>query len=80
MEADFVIGLQSNEDRASEVGSLEIDTGDYTNIYGYADRIQAVTADDVMRVANEYMTDLHRTVINLIPGQPETPADAGTAR
>jgi len=80
MEADFINGLQSNEDRASEVGSLEIDTGDYTNIYGYADRIQAVTADDVMRVANEYMTDLHRTVINLIPGQPETPADAGTAR
>jgi zinc protease len=71
MEADFITGLQSNEARASEVGSFQIDTGDYNNIYNYPDKIQAVTAADVMRVANQYLTEWQRTVINLIPTKPK---------
>jgi len=76
MEADFITGLQSNEGRASEVGSYQIDTDDYSNIYSYPDKIQAVTADDVMRVANKYLTENQRTVINLIPTKPPKPAAA----
>ena len=76
MESDFINGLQSNEDRASEVGSFEIDTGDYKNIYSYPDRIQSVTAADVMRVAGKYLTDRGRTVINLIPEKPQSPQAA----
>jgi len=80
METDFINRLQSNEGRAEEVGSFEIDTGDYTNIYSYPDKIQAVTADDVMKVVNEYLTDRGRTVINLIPEQPAAPPAAETAQ
>jgi zinc protease len=76
MEADFIYGLQSNEGRASQVGSFQIDTDDYNNIYNYPDKIQAVTADDVMRVANKYLTENQRTVINLIPIRPPKPAAA----
>jgi zinc protease len=70
MESDFINGLQSNEGRASEVGSYQIDTDDYNNIYKYPDKVLAVTADDVMRVANKYLNENQRTVINLIPTKP----------
>ncbi len=71
MEAEFIMGLQSNEDRASSVGSFQIDTEDYMNIYNYPDKIQAVTAQDVMKAANKYLSDWNRTVINLIPEKPK---------
>ena len=75
MESDFIMGLQSNEGRASEVGSFQIDTDDYTSIYKYPDKVQAVTADDVMKAAAKYLTEDGRTVINLIPEKPKaTPA------
>jgi zinc protease len=76
MEAEFIGGMQSNEDRATQVGYFEIDTGDYHNIYAYPDKIQAVTAADVMRVADKYLTDRSRTVINLIPEKPKAPQAA----
>jgi zinc protease len=79
MEADFINGLQSNEGRASEVGTFQISTDDYNNIYRYPDKIQAVTADDVMRVANKYLTENQRTVINLIPTKPPQKAAAPNA-
>jgi predicted Zn-dependent peptidase len=68
--------LQSNEGRAGQVGSFQIDTDDYSNIYSYPDKIQAVTADDVMRVAKQYLIENGRTVINLIPAQPAQAAAA----
>jgi zinc protease len=76
METDFINGLQSNEGRAGQVGSFQIDTDDYSNIYSYPDKIQAVTADDVMRVAKQYLIENGRTVINLIPAQPAQAAAA----
>jgi zinc protease len=76
METDFINGLQSNAGRASQVGSFQIDTDDYTNIYSYPDMIQAVTAGDVMQAAKKYLTEYGRTVINLIPTQPPQSAAA----
>lgn len=76
MEAEFINMLASNEDRASQVGSFEIDTRDYMNIYDYPDKIQAVTAEDVVRVADKYMSERGRTVINLIPEKPKAPEPA----
>jgi zinc protease len=78
MESDFINGLQSNEGRASQVGSFQIDSDDYNNIYSYPDKIQAVTADEVMKAANKYLTEYKRTVINLIPVKPPKPADTKT--
>lgn len=70
LESDFVMGLQSNENRAVQVGYFEIDTGDYMNIYNEVDGIRAVTAEDVMRVAKMYLTDMNRTVVILVPEMP----------
>jgi predicted Zn-dependent peptidase len=73
LEAESITGMETNEDRASEVGYFEIDTGDYMNIYKEADGYQAVTAADVMRVAKKYLNSMNRTVVILVP---ETPSQA----
>jgi len=70
LESDFIMGLQSNEDRAAEVGYFEIDTGDFMNIHNEAEGFQKVTTADVMRVAKAYLTDMGRTVIILVPDKP----------
>ena len=77
MEAEFINMLASNEDRASQVGTFEIDTDDYMNIYSYPDKIQAVTADDIMRVVKKYLVDTKRTVVSLIPEQPKDMGGVG---
>ncbi len=75
MESDFIMGLQSNTNRAFNIGIFEINTGDYSDIYEYPDRIQEVTADDVMRVAAEYLVKIRRTVVTLIPEEIQEAAD-----
>jgi len=52
LELDFMIGLQSNADRADVVGMFEVNTDDYRNIFDYPDKVLAVAADDVMMVAS----------------------------
>jgi len=76
LEAEFVMGLVSNEDRAVQVGYFEIDTGDYMNIYKEVDGYRRVTAADVMRVAGKYLTDRNRTVVVLVPESPSHAAAA----
>jgi predicted Zn-dependent peptidase len=66
------MGLQSNADRADAVGMFEVNTDDYKNVMSYPDMIQAVTAEDVMTVAAKYLTELRRTVVNIIPDNGET--------
>ncbi|MEE9553186.1 MAG: pitrilysin family protein [candidate division Zixibacteria bacterium] len=75
MESDFIMGLQSNTNRAFNIGIFEINTDDYSNIYEYPDNIQKVTADDVMRVAAEYLVKNRRTVVTLIPEEAQETAD-----
>lgn len=70
LEAEFIFGMQTNESRASAVGSFEIDTGDYTNIYKDADGYRSVTTADVMRVARRYLNSRNRTVVILVPEMP----------
>ena len=74
LEAEFINGMESNEDRAVQVGYFEIDTGDYRNIYKEAEGYQAVTAADVRRVAQKYMTSRNRTTIILVPEMPSQAA------
>jgi len=70
MESDFIMGLQSNTNRAYNIGSFEISTDNYANIYDYPDKIQKVTADDVKAVVAKYLTRNRRTVVTLIPEEP----------
>jgi zinc protease len=70
LESEFIFGMQTNESRASMVGSFEINTGDYMNIYKEAEGYRSVTAADVMRVAKKYLNSRNRTVVILVPEPP----------
>jgi predicted Zn-dependent peptidase len=65
LEADFIRGLDSNNGLADEIGYYEAIAGwQYVNIA--PERIKAVTAEDVQRVANKYFTRTNRTVATLV--------------
>jgi predicted Zn-dependent peptidase len=65
LEADFLRGLDSNNGLADEIGYYEAIAGwQYINIA--LDKIKAVTAEDVMRVARKYFTKNNRTVAILV--------------
>ena len=71
IEAEFIEEIQSIEKKAEILGYYEIITGDYRNIFGKLEKTMAVTADDVMRVAKKYLDPWNRTVVTLIPEQPQ---------
>jgi zinc protease len=53
--------------RADLLGSYEIYRGDYRKLYEMPKMWEAVTADDIQRVARGYLTALNRTVATLVP-------------
>jgi len=68
--ANLVRRLQSNLGLALQLAYYEVITGDWRNLFKKLDAIRAVTADDVMRVAQTYFTKRNRTVGKLIPAAP----------
>jgi zinc protease len=71
LESEFVFGLQSVSDKGEQIGYYQTILGDYSRLFEEADRYQAVTAQDVMRVAQEYFGENNRTVAVLVPDMPE---------
>jgi len=59
--------MQTVNGKARKVGMYEIYFGDFNEILKVKDRYQAVTADDVKRVANTYFAPKNRTVVTLVP-------------
>jgi zinc protease len=70
LEAEFIFGLQSVSDKGSEIGYYQTILGDYARLFEEANKYQAVTAQDVMRVANTYFDEKNRTVAVLVPEMP----------
>ena len=67
IEAENWLQLQSNDDKANALGYYQTIMGDYKFMFGEMDKYLAVTADDIMRVANKYFDEKGRTVITLVP-------------
>jgi len=53
--------------RANLLGTYEVFYGDYSILFSMEQRIEAVTAADVQKVAAKYLTDRNRTVAVLVP-------------
>ena len=51
LHADFVRGLKTVSGKANQLGFFEVVFGDYRELFGLVDAWEAVTADDVQRVA-----------------------------
>lgn len=66
IEARFYMGNQSNDDKGSQLGYFQTILGDYKLLFQQADKYNAVTADDIMRVAKTYLGERNRTVVNVI--------------
>lgn len=60
--AGLIRQLDSNEGLAQQLAFYEAVTGDWRNLFQQLDRIDAVTADDIQRVAKTYFTTKNRTV------------------
>jgi zinc protease len=71
MLAQFYRQLKTIEGRANLLGTYELFYGDFNKLYDTGQRIEAVTAADVQRVAKQYFTAKNRTVATLIPEKPE---------
>jgi zinc protease len=69
LEAHFVLGQDSNFYQGMVLGQYE-NTGDWRRIDSYVSGIRAVTAEDVRRVAAQYLTATNRTVATLDPLPP----------
>jgi predicted Zn-dependent peptidase len=61
-KANLLRQLRSNQGLALQFGSYQARYGDWRELFREVDKIDAVTADDVMRVANETFVARNRTV------------------
>jgi zinc protease len=69
LEADYVRSLKRIAGRANRLGFYETVYGDYQAMFREVDLWEAVTADDVMRVARVYLVDDTRTTVELVPAE-----------
>lgn len=72
VQADYVRQFKTNQGRGFVLGYYEVIHGDYRKAFDVVKNYDAVTKEDIQRVAKKYFTDRHRTVITLIPEKPET--------
>jgi len=68
--AGLLRSLDSNMGMAQNLLEYEIKTGSWKNLFEQLEKIEAVTAQDVMRVAKETFTSQNRTVGKLLPKKP----------
>lgn len=79
IEAEFILGQDSNFYRAMQVGTAEVVGAGRGYLDHFVANIRKVTAADVARVANTYLTQTRRTVGTLSPIRPSAPADPARA-
>ncbi|WP_447600659.1 M16 family metallopeptidase [Nitrospira sp. Nam80] len=77
LDADLVRSLRSNSGLASQLSFYQTVAGNWRYIVQARDRIAAVTADDVQRVAKQYLTRANRTVGVLVKKPAERKLAAG---
>jgi predicted Zn-dependent peptidase len=73
-DADFVRSLNSNRGMAWRIANYQAIAGDWRYLIDYRKEYKSVTPEDIMRVANKYLTRSNRTVVTLVP---TTVANAG---
>ncbi|MCC6849830.1 MAG: insulinase family protein [Deltaproteobacteria bacterium] len=74
LQADYVRGLSSISGKANQLGFYEVVFGDYREMFEETQRVEAVTAADVQRVARAYLVPSGRTTVELVPERPNAGA------
>ncbi|MBM3794754.1 MAG: insulinase family protein [Acidobacteria bacterium] len=68
---DFYTGIRTIASKANAIGRFEVYHGDHRKLNTYAAEMEKVTAEDVQRVARQYLVSRNRTVAALIPEEAE---------
>jgi zinc protease len=79
VEAARVFEQDSNFRHAMLMGQAESVGAGWRRVDQFVERIRAVTAKDIQRVARQYLTQDNRTVGSLIPLPPKPPESSPTA-
>jgi predicted Zn-dependent peptidase len=84
-EASFLFGLQSNLQRATQLGQYELFWGDARLLNAEPAKYAAVTKDDIQRVLRKYIAPARRTTVEVRPTgmidpPPAPPAPPPAAR
>jgi predicted Zn-dependent peptidase len=70
----FMQGLRSAQSRATALGVYTVKYGDPNLINTQLEKIEAVSREDVQRVAKQYLQARNRTVITTLPQAAAKPA------
>jgi predicted Zn-dependent peptidase len=77
IEVGLIRGLLSNSGLASRLGNAWALMGDWRDVFEERKSIQAVTAEEVVAVANRYLLPRQRTVAWLVRGSAALPGPVG---
>jgi len=69
--AEFYRQVRTISGRANTIGTYEVFFGDYSKLFDAAKNYNAVTKEDVRRVAQKYFGANNRTVATLVPDNDE---------
>jgi predicted Zn-dependent peptidase len=75
VQAEIVLGLQSNLARARKLGEFETYFGDARLLNAELPKYLAVTKDDVKRVVASYLGPTKRTIVETYPSAPPAKSD-----
>ncbi len=67
LEAQYILGLDTVEDVAADLGENELYTGNMNFSDEYLARIEEITADDVREAAGRYIRESNMTVARVVP-------------
>jgi predicted Zn-dependent peptidase len=67
LDAEFIWNLYSNLGMAWRLASIQNQTKDWHYLNKFRQKLNAVTTQDIMNVAQKYLTRENRTVATLIP-------------
>ncbi|MCX6828695.1 MAG: pitrilysin family protein [candidate division Zixibacteria bacterium] len=73
-DASFIRSLESNRGLAFRISSSEAMTGDWRNFLDYREALKKVTADDIIRVVDKYLTKKNRSVAYIVKSTSNSPA------
>jgi zinc protease len=76
-ETDFWSALVDVDGKAEALGHYETALGDFRRVTAIAERLAAVSVEDVARVARAYLQPERRTIVIAEPEDPEAADEAG---
>ena len=65
----LIDGMKSNSDMALQLTFYDVVLGDWRLLFDGVRKVEALTAEDIKRVANEYLDNDQRTIGEIIPEQ-----------